>query len=150
MKIDEVSRMHFYTAELPAIVDEGIHNHRYDFKSTILKGEFEQQLYQAVDGDDYIREYESCKEGVEAVQPGVPCGIFWTGTHHYQAGSSYSLNSKTFHEVYAKWCVTLVERASPVHQYAEVIRPKGSPKVCPFSQKVEEARLWAIVEEMLR
>lgn len=39
IKLGEVFRLHIYTKEIALTTqDEEIHNHRYDFKSTVLKG----------------------------------------------------------------------------------------------------------------
>lgn len=155
LKIDLTHRLHFYTPELPPITPwEDVHNHRYDFWSSILKGALSQALFQVVDGDSHVREQESCQEGVMADTPGVPCGIVLASKHHYQPGSEYWVEHQTFHQVVPQvskaGCITYVTRSEYRKPLAEVIRPKGATKVCPFSQKVEESRLWEIVESMLR
>lgn len=151
LKIDDRCRMHFYTPELPPIVsEEDVHNHRYNFDSKILKGEFTQELFHVIEGNSHIREHESCKEGVEAATVGTPCGIILASAHTYFTGSSYFINHKTFHRVIAKNCITLLNRGSYKKDMAEVIRLVDAKKICPFSQKVEEEQLWEIVERMLQ
>ena len=159
LKIDQQHRMHFYTPELPPIVpDEDIHNHRYDFESYVLKGEFEQELFDVYTMSPYgeslyhshIKEFESCQEngGVKNSLK-MPCMISSASKHTYNAGSHYFMSHRTFHRVKATNCITLLERGDYKEDLAEVIRPKDAAKVCPFSQKIETDTLWGIVEKML-
>lgn len=145
------TRMHFYTKELPPITpQEDVHNHRYGFTSEILKGEFIQSLWDVVDGDKYVLEKESCKAGVEVNEPGRPVNLKLIGTNIYVAGSRYGIPHTTFHSVQADDAITLLRLGKVEKDFAEVVRKKDSEKVCPFSQKVEEARLWEIVESMVK
>lgn len=151
LKIDDRFRMHFYTQELPAIIsDEDVHNHRYNFESRILRGEFRQSLYHVVDGNSHVLEQESCQEGYKPETPGKPCSIIEASAHIYEAGSLYFMHHSTFHRVSATSCITLLERYSYEKPLAEVIRPVGAEKVCPFSKKVDESELWDIAERMLQ
>lgn len=150
LKIDEQFRIHFYTPELPPITpDEDIHNHRYDFESYILKGKFQQELFHVAVGNTHVCEEESCKEGIHSKSEGKTCGIALAGRHQYQAGSSYWLSHATFHRVKADNCVTLLKRSDYKKELAEVIRPVEGSKVCPFSQKIEDEKLWTIVDKMI-
>jgi hypothetical protein len=150
LKLTDNVRMHFYNEKLPPITSkEDIHNHRYDFRSQILVGELEQELFTIVDGDDHILEKESCKAGVEVQQEGKLCGIRTHSVHKYVRGSQYKLDHRTFHRVASPFAVSLLTRGVTQQEFADVVRPVGSTKVCPFSKKVDEAELWAIVEEML-
>lgn len=155
LKIDQTYRMHFYTPELPPIVpEEDIHNHRYDFSSTIIKGEFHQELFHVLpelysSSATHLREQETCKEGSKADAPPAPCSIALASRHTYAAGSKYFISHQTFHRVRATDCITLLERGPYMKELAEVIRAVDAGKVCPFSQKVEEDRLWEIIQKML-
>jgi hypothetical protein len=150
LKIDDERRMHFYTPELPPIVpEEDVHNHRYDFSSTIVKGEFHQELFNLMDGDTHIIEQESCQEG-QHTAGGQPCAIMLASRHSYPIGSRYWLSHTMLHRVQAENCVTFLERSPYAKPLADVVRPKGAFKVCPFSQKIEVEQLWAIVEKMLK
>lgn len=152
VKINNNFRLHFYTAELPPIVpEEDVHNHRYDFSSSILKGRFCQELYEVVNGNTHSREKETCKEGVsaDAFAP-VLCGLRLSSRHSYQAGDEYTIYHDTFHKVMAFDCITSISRSDYKKDLAEVVRPVGATKVCPFSQKIDEAKLWEIVEKMVK
>jgi hypothetical protein len=150
LKIDDQTRIHFYTPELPPIVSqEDIHNHRYDFFSQVLKGHFSQALFNVIDGNTHLREQESCKEGVSCETPPTPCAVEINSEHKYVAGSAYFIKAETFHRVSAEG-ITLLKRGEPKKDFAEVIRRAGSEKTCPFSQKIEESRLWEIIECMIK
>lgn len=150
LKLDHVNRLHFYTSELPPIVDEeDIHNHRYDFTSKILGGSITNYLFAETIGDTHWKEDESCKEGVASGTPRRDCGVIMTSMHTYVAGSEYFIDHNTFHRVASKDCITWVIRSDYKKDYAQVIRPVRSSKVCPFSQKIAEDKLWEIIEHQI-
>jgi hypothetical protein len=156
LKLDHHNRIHFYTSKLPAIVpDEDIHNHRYDFHSKVLMGSLSQEIYQVIecDGDysgNYVREKESCNADVKCDEPGVPCEVKLLSTQTFSEGSHYWVDHGTFHKVHSTHCVTMLTRSDYKKDLADVVRPAGEAKVCPFSKKIEPEELWAIVEEMLK
>ena len=150
LKLGPNYRLHFYTAKLPPIVGhEDIHNHRYGFESFILKGRFFQQIYNIVEGDDYVMELESCEDGSESEYLGT-CDADLIHVSAYNAGSRYSVSHKAYHSAFAEEAITLIRRPTEyAKDRATVVRPSGTPKVCPFSKKLPEAELWKIVEEMI-
>ena len=151
IKLGPKYRIHFYTEELPAIVDdEDVHNHRYDFTSHVFAGEFTQDIYMITNGDTHELEQESCKEGVESHEPGKPCSIKKIMSQTFATGSSYHIDHSVFHTVTAKNAITFLERGPVKKELAEVVRKKDVLKVCPFSNKVPEDELWNIVEKILR
>lgn len=151
VKIDDFKRMHFYTKELPSIMSiEDVHNHRYNFKSIILKGFLHQNLYQEIPGNDYIKEQESCKEGYACTSEPKECNIKSIATQFFTTGSEYSIDHETFHQVDSGNCITFIIRSNYKKEFADVIRKKDSTKVCPFSKKVPENDLWLLVEQMLK
>jgi hypothetical protein len=157
LKIDDSHRMHFYTPELPPITsEEDVHNHRYDFESLILKGEFEQDIFEVTwpqfgeFGTTHLLEQESCKEGCSADEnDAFPVKVKLLATNHYMAGSRYLINHETFHRVRATNCITLIERSEYKKELAEVVRPINAGKICPFSKKIEVEKLWDIVGKMV-
>lgn len=151
LKIDQYKRYHFYTDELPQIVgEEEIHNHRYSFQSTVMRGRLKQELFGEITGDTHIMEDESCQEGVVSEKDPSRCGIFLSSVHTYIAGCNYYINHTVFHRVKAVNCVTYLQRGDYKKKYAQVIRPVGAQKVCPFSYKVEDKKLWEIIEAMCK
>lgn len=150
LKINNAIRFHFYTEELPAIVgDEDVHNHRYDFTSEIIKGSLTQEIYRKTDGDDYVLCEETCQAGVECHTKPVSCGIKLASRQVFVAGSEYWIDHDTFHRVYSTNAITRLTRTDYKKDLAQVIRPKDTTPVCPFSQKISEEELWCIVGKMI-
>ncbi len=152
LKINKEYRLHFYTPELPPIVPkEDVHNHRYDFTSMILKGIFTQEIYGIVSNENtHITREESCNPDVKCESTGIPCGIKLISRQTYYPGSKYWIDHDAFHRVVNEGeCITLLRRTDYKKKSANVIREKNENCVCPFSQKIEEGKLWHIVEGML-
>lgn len=152
IKLGPTHRIHFYTNLLPPIVDkEDVHNHRYDFTSTVLYGNFIQELFTVIEGDTHVLEEESCTEGyVREASKSKVCSIEKTSNQHFSAGSSYFISHKTFHRVEASNAITFLSRSNYKKELAEVVKEKGKPNICPFSKKIPENELWNIVENILR
>lgn len=152
LKLSRECRMHFYTPELPPITsEEDIHNHRYDFTSVILKGKLSQKIYACVfDQETHVLEEESCQSGVKCEGVKRPCGVKLLGEQFFESGSSYWTCHDTFHKVRAEECVTFLKRSDYKKDLAQVIRLKGEDSACPFSKKIEENKLWEIIEKMLK
>ena len=64
-------------------------------------------------------------------------------------GSRYFITHDVFHRIKTVRAVTLLKRGSIVKEMAEVIRPASAVKVCPFSKKIDDGKLWHIVEGIL-
>jgi hypothetical protein len=152
LKINEKYRLHFYTDELPGIVDEeDIHNHRYGFKSTILLGSLTQNLFLVTPGSTHLKEQDNCRIGFKMNEKPIECGILFVQSKNYVAGTSYSIKHDEFHRVKtSKTCITLLERQPYQKELADIVRKKSADKVCPFSLKIPEAKLWDIVEKLLK
>lgn len=149
IKLGDTYRIHFYTKELPSIIDEAIHNHRYDFTSRILHGELHQRIFVPVDGDTHILEDESCDEKVHADTMAKECSVRQILDERLGAGSVYTIDKDTFHMVESNCAITLLSRKSREKDFAQVIRDKNTGKVCPFSKKISEEELWGVVERIL-
>jgi hypothetical protein len=151
IKLNENERIHFYTNKLARTVqEEEIHNHRYNFVSRILKGIFTQTIYEIdYSGADFILTQETCKE--EKISfPKVPCNIIPVFTQDYDMRDSYYINHNTFHTVDSTNAITYIKRSGYKKDYADIIYPKDKPPICPFSVKIPENTLWALVESMLK
>lgn len=150
IKLGDVYRLHVYTSKLPAIVgDEDIHNHRYGFTSHILHGTFHQEIFSITEGHTHILEQESCKEGVHSDQKARMCGVHKLMDQTYTKGSSYHISHDVFHKVKADDAITFLKRDKVEKEFADVARAIDAPKVCPFSVKIPETKLWSMVEEIL-
>ena len=157
IKINDEYRLHFYHKDLPAFV-ETPHTHRYDFTSTILKGNFTQNIYEVTkivsnnQQHNYIEVFESCGRGelsealINYKKP-VDCKLILI--NNYTEGSSYTLDKNTYHTVNANDCITLLRRDNERLEYAKVLNEINKPNICPFSMKIEENELWNKIESML-
>ncbi len=152
LKINQYERLHFYTKDLPPIVpEEDIHNHRYDFTSKILAGMLIQEVYEVIPGSTHLIEDESCQVDVKTqIEEMKPCSIRLSSKHTYNTYSEYFIGHETFHRVYNfGYCITHLTRTDYKKKFAQVIRPVGQEKVCPFSHKVAEGDLWDIIGAMI-
>ena len=153
VKICNDTRMHFYTPKLPQIIsEEYIHNHRYAFASRVVSGLLSQEIFQITAGDSHIIEQEDRNphQAVVEVTNDTLVGVDLVSRHTYAQGSDYFLRPQVFHRVKADECVTYVTRYGSHRDFADVVRPVGSIKVCPSNQAIEEDRLWEIVEMMMK
>lgn len=151
LKVDETWRFHFYHPELPRITnDEEVHNHRYNFHSSILMGTFKHETFEVTRGRGWIKERETCRPDAPCENPFTEhCGLSLNTTFHLRAGDSYYLAHNVFHRVVGHYAITRLKRGPIEKEFAEVIRKEGESKICPFSSKIPEARLWAYVEHMI-
>lgn len=150
LKIDETYRLHFYTNKLPSIVDS-VHNHRYDFSSRILKGEFINKIYSLTKGDSHVVENESCNIDVVGFDKNSKsCSLVLEQENRYRQGDEYRMRYEQFHQVEPVGeVITVLSRSEYKQEFAQVVREVGEENICPFSLKVEEKQLWSIIEEMI-
>jgi hypothetical protein len=148
LKINETYRLHFYIPELPSFVDHP-HNHRYDFESTILKGEFTNNIYKEVTGLDFIIQEDSCSEGFIPTKKPRNANFELVSSTTYTTGETYSMNHETFHTVKADRAITLLKRSAYKKELADVAYPSNQKKVCPFMSKLSEDLLWDYIKQEL-
>lgn len=166
LKIDDKVRYHFYTDKLPSIMpEEEVHNHRYSFNSTIMKGMLIQEIYSVeydsnytIDqfrGSDYYwthRDWQvSCDPNKKAERTyALCCRATLLCTQYLKAGSNYFIDTEAFHKVKSKGdAISLVTRGKVGKDFANVIRLPDAKEVCPFSVEIPEQKLWEIVRGML-
>lgn len=152
VKITKSTRMHFYTSELERIVDEEeVHDHRYEFRSDILKGMLFQNLYRWGYYKDATHSLEkvSCKPDEPAPSDSQGGRLTLLSSSRMSAGSNYTISHDTFHQVWSLRAITFLHIGPVVKQFANVARKIGNPTVCPFSRKVPEERLWEVVRSMM-
>lgn len=162
VKLNDAERMHFWHPAFHREREE-VHNHRYDFHSTILVGSMYQELYSFWDIPGLYEMFNTnCtpanEEALDAdalLTDGQPKPLIggtirldFAGIHN--AGSEYTLNNTTFHRIEAKKCVTLLRRGPKLKEFAQVIHEKNTPVTCPFEEKMDADTMWVMVEECLR
>ena len=154
LKLNEEERMHFWHPSLiPDVSDEEIHDHRYTFTSNILKGMmihetwcFEPNVFGSHEMIDV-----SCDPDLPVRNPRKITGqVIHTGTYHLTAGSSYTFPINEFHRTKTEACVSFLTRQPDRKEFARVIRLKGEPEVCPFSNPKPADELWDVIATLLR
>jgi hypothetical protein len=161
LKLDDHNRLHFYTNKFEKTVQqEEIHNHRYNFVSTILGGEFYQEIWEVkklfattLDGllrpkHSHWKTQETCSATDKRSFPTFPVNIEKVFSRYYHLNESYYIDHNTFHTVQGYNAITWVKRSDYKKEFADVIFPVGHKPVCPFSNKVAEDSLWEEVERL--
>lgn len=165
LKLDEKFRLHFYHPELPAFVDEP-HNHRYSFKSKVLKGELINSIYKIkiiynanieheLRQDLFIINDESCKKEEIKKEDGqcysnIYCKIDKICEIKTLENSEYFLHKDEYHTIKPIGpTITLIERFEIEKEYAQVIKKINSVSICPFSKEIPENELWNLIRSML-
>lgn len=153
-KVSHTERYHFYHEDLYPIVDmeEEIHDHRYDFISTILKGELTNKLYQFIPDEkgEYYSELESCnKDKIVNDKKTTMGNIILLSTQIYKENQSYEMKFEQLHTIEAKNCVTHLIRTDYKKELATVVRHNTIEKICPFSKQIDESTCWKIIEQIL-
>lgn len=152
IKINDIYRAHFYTFDLPITsAEEEIHNHRYSFRSQIVKGTLRQKIYALKEGDSHLLIKDACAPGSKPEGEPIPTGITMLADNEYTGPQSeYFIAHKTFHTVEAiSECITLLNRGPYKKELADIVYPKENKLVCPFSENVSEDKLWEIVEGII-
>lgn len=156
LKLNDSQRMHFWHPGFKREREE-VHDHRYNFTSTILFGSMHQEIYSFVNyGYESIKGRSemvevTCEEGSEGEDRLIAWGDLvpeFEGT--LVAGTKYKLMADTFHRIDADHCVTFLERSLKTKQFARVVRPIGTKSVCPFSEKLPEDEMWSMIEDCIK
>lgn len=155
IKIGPSLRYHFYTKLIePTCEPEEIHNHRYNFTSTVLAGRLTQEVYwvnflpHAVTGCWWSRQV-SCDPAIQSPAEIRPVIARLLSIQGMAAGSVYSTAYQTYHKVEAEeGTITRVTTKERRTNLAEVVSTNRELR-CPFSRAIPETRLWEIVAAKL-
>lgn len=155
LKIDETRRYHFYHPTIMPILDEEeIHNHRYDFTSTVVKGRLFNEIFD-YESDAFSEEglFEvSCKKEDAGKEPVLIDEVIKRNVVNFSCSSSdhYDMKHFMFHRIrYIEPTITFLERGPILSQYARIIKPKNEPAVCPFSKIMSQEEIWEIIAQIL-
>ncbi len=155
-KINQHERIHFYHPQLiPTVnIEEEIHNHRYDFESTVLMGKINNKKYQFVVNEDnptHFLQDESCNASVKVENSKNIYGqINLISDERVIKGETYLMNFNEFHTFSTSKCITHLKRSDYKQNFAQVVRPLNSQIICPFSIKLSEQECWDIIQDCLR
>lgn len=149
--LSDDTRAHFYSGSVPR-TNEEIHNHRYNFTSEIIKGNFIQEKYILVPGDSHLLTNESCSKERELSNViSIETGVALADRSEYCQGETYSIYFNEFHKVdYVGNTITFLTRSKIITDYAQVIFQKGQEKICPFSNRLENDILFQQVEAIIK
>jgi hypothetical protein len=153
IKLTPECRIHLYIHEVRQTTEpEDVHDHRYGFTSTILRGGLTNDVFHVtpdVRGEFSLSEV-TCKPGsAEADRKLFDCSLTHVGSFMIGAGNLYTLAADTFHRVSAQdGTITMLHREQPTKEFARVAKRKEQGMVCPFSANVfSEDELWEIYEQ---
>lgn len=151
IKLDANLRMHFYHPDVSPIVNvEEIHNHRYDFISTIMAGKITQELFSIHSGiSDYVMVEENCKQEKIVKPQRVNVIVVPETVQHFRTGDSYTSLSHEFHRISTDFAITRLYRGAVVLENASVIKEKNAETVCPFSKQLTKEECWEIVDSCI-
>lgn len=152
VKISPTDRFHYYHPDLMASVDpESIHNHRYNFRSNVMKGTLLQELFDVVPGSDYRLTGESCMPDTHGSSAAERVGALLTASFQVPAGEGYGLHYSQMHRVEAVGrTVTWLVRSLPMQQpLAQVLNPIDAIAICPFKTDLSSDELWDIVVDTI-
>lgn len=159
LKVEADRRLHFWVPHWPSIPGSAteLHDHRYDFTSTVLQGAVEQDVFgigelspSPEEGSMELVEVD-CKPGREGspVVKGYVRPLHLV-RHRVDAGQTYCLGHEAFHCAQSVGdTITLLERGPIVKDLARVLRPVGTPFTCPFSLRVSEQNCWEQMKKMV-
>jgi hypothetical protein len=160
LKLNREERLHFYNKDLAKIATvqcEDIHNHRYPFSSTVIRGDLTNVIVDVKhdpEGKFRMRNVSCNEYGVpESDKICIPVSREVINTAKMHAGSTYIMEANTFHYVYSDFGITYFKRElnGPYPKaYAQVVTHKDIDPVCPFSVKLSDDQLWEVVREMIR
>jgi hypothetical protein len=152
LKLNDLERIHFYTNKFSktATVEE-VHNHRYDFESTIIKGTLVQELFshQLDEKGDYWISKETCNPSNKKVFNKQLCKIKLIQRQTFSAGSSYWIDHDTMHRVESTDAITYLKRSPYMKNEADVIYPVDLATTCPFSVNISDVELWEVIRSMI-
>lgn len=149
--LSEDTRAHFYSDSVPR-TNEEIHNHRYNFTSKILKGNFIQEKYILTPGNSHFLTNESCNKERELSNIiSIETGVKLLDKKEYGQGESYLLYFNEFHRAdYKGNTITFLTRSNIITDYAQVLVEQGQEKVCPFENRLEKDALFQMVDEIIK
>lgn len=153
IKLTQNHRIHLYSSTIRQTQElEEIHDHRYDFTSTILQGQLTNSTFFVtpnVNGNFSLSEV-TCKPGLNGKHL-CDCDVTSEESSLLTTGYQYELLAGTFHRVSATdGTITFLTKSTPNKEFARVVHSKGQTLVCPFSANVfSENELWEIYESAI-
>lgn len=167
LDVTKFERLHVWGhPDLPRqVVDTGIHNHRFDFRSTVLVGRVFNVTYDVDDLDNvtsfdtaarvtHIAHIPRVRDGEDTILEPHHGVIVGARPHArlVQQGSCYFMSGPAFHETVSdRPSATLMEKADSRHPDPFVLVPRGSKPDNDFNRNsaMPTDHLWQIIHEVL-
>jgi len=150
-------RYHFYCKDLnPSLDDEEVHNHRYWFRSEVLKGVLWNGIYSVIE-DEEQGQYEvadvTCKPGQTGEPEILMKSVSLVSLVNFltSAGSSYLIKRAAYHMVQPRsdFVITRLDRGTYESPTAQVVRKKNSPFVCPYETPLTVDDCWVWIRKAI-
>jgi len=145
---------HFYSNKILSIVDD-IHEHKFGFTSTVIKGELKNYIYE-IDGTDpnSTLQVERGVCGRDTIRTLVQSNInlVESCTFTTRPGQSYHIEYTTLHKIecLTPKVITLLTKELPLSQLdPQFITDATKQAVCAFSQPKSDAECWELIEYTL-
>lgn len=144
--------MHFWHEDIEIDTEEELHDHRYDFKSTPIRGSITNELFSFLPdtSGEYYNHAVSCSKLIHLDEEPVRGSITKLGSFLTNKGASYTITSNVFHRATTtKNAVTLLERAEVIHEYAHVVTTTPTNPPCLFTTPYSQSQMWEMMEHCL-
>lgn len=151
--LNDTERVHFYLDDKSFQTNEEIHNHRYNFESTILKGKFQNNIWDIIPSSEatHILKNESCNKDIKLDNDvSISYIVKLLDEKVYEVGDSYQMSFNQFHNI--DWfgnTITYLRRSDIILPYAQVLTRVNEVSCCPFAGIKEEKEIWEIVEYII-
>lgn len=151
VKLDFNIRMHFYHPNIAPIIHvEEIHNHRYDFISTILAGKLTQETFTIQTGiSDYFMVEENYKEEKIEKPQKLDVIVIPDGVRHFRKGDNYTCLSNQFHRVSTDFAISRIYRGNILLENASVIKSKQGDSAFSSADPLSTDECWEIVDSCI-
>jgi hypothetical protein len=144
---------HFYSDRAPVLVNQ-IHDHRFGFKSTIIKGILRNIIF-VIDGQDLNStlqvERGECKRGAEREVLVANAKMKELCRFDTGVGDSYNIEYDTLHqiELVTPKVITHLKKEPFSQLEPRFVVDTSEPRVCAMSQPKSQKECWEIIEYTL-
>jgi len=149
------SQIYRFYSDMAVTVTEGIHEHRCNFTSTVLKGVLKNHIYDVSgqDPDSTLQIVRSeCKPNAEKIIEVPNATIAEQCNFTTLAGQSYYLAYNTLHHIerVTPKVITVMKKEPNIQEAARIVMDASiTDYVCPISVKKSEKECWEIIEYTL-
>jgi hypothetical protein len=145
---------HFYCDRAEVLVNQ-IHDHRFSFKSTILRGELKNYIYEIAGTDPTSTlqvERGECKKGAERTIEVHNAKMKEICNYTNVEGGSYYMPYDTLHQIerLSPVVVTYIEKEPFSQMEPRFVVDTSEPRVCAMSKPKTQDECWEIIDYALK